>query len=378
MTFPYGGGDVLPNGAPLPSVPSLPNPPAARDAVSNHSSTCPTAQTGTPSPCASAASKTSIPSTPGNAEKNEDTPAGVARAAALLPQGMSVSTAPRTSRTRGANYTTVDDVLIARSWLSVSEDPISETEQKSNAFFDRTHSVYTTMKDPFSTDRNYESVKSRVKLLLKECVKLAGCPAPVRRAKPTVVSEGDIIKLATGIYNNGKMGNIHDPCGRDFRFMEAWKVLKEYPKFTAGFENRRDDTVHTTEDANTQAVRQNGTALVLSGELDATTERTERNAKENVKTRPIGRRKAKELQTEEATSTKKLHLITVPIDLQRARNGALERYNDILLFSSCTMEGNSAQTKEFFDLMRSDALSRVRRRIGKEERSVERPNGEQD
>lgn len=55
--------------------------------------------------------------------------------------------------------------------------------------------------------------------------------------------------------------------------------------------------------------------------------------------------------------------------LQRARNSALDRHNDITIFSNAPAECDKQATIEFFNLLRSEALekARIRAEIARKE-----------
>ncbi|PXF42792.1 Glutathione S-transferase T3 [Gracilariopsis chorda] len=119
-------------------------------------------------------------------------------------------------RFRGFNYTPVDDSALARAWLLVFEDPVIGSEQKSLDFFKGVSNFFFILKPPTTEMRSTDSLKGRIKLMNKECVKFTGCVAAIRHSKPTGVVDDDIVRIATALYKNIKITSTADNCGKPF------------------------------------------------------------------------------------------------------------------------------------------------------------------
>ncbi|PXF44609.1 hypothetical protein BWQ96_05640 [Gracilariopsis chorda] len=78
--------------------------------------------------------------------------------------------------------------------------------------------------------------------------------------------------------------------------------------------------------------------------------------------RPLGRHKATEKLSKQEATGKKLKIAAKAVELQRQRNAALDRQNEILLFSNASKGVNEDETLEYFRLGRQEAIVNARRR----------------
>ena len=83
-------------------------------------------------------------------------------ASVLLTSSESVTATPRT---RGANFTSTEDVAVGRAWVRVSEHPVKRAEQRSFRFYERTCEFYHTFKSLSCEERTMESIRARSKLI---------------------------------------------------------------------------------------------------------------------------------------------------------------------------------------------------------------------
>lgn len=256
-------------------------------------------------------------------------------------------------RSRGTNYSSLEDCALATAWLKASEDPILGSEQTSLMFFTKIFELYGQLKPPTAEERTIESLKSRCKLINKESVKFTGCVQKIRRSKPTGVNDEDIYRTATALYNGVNINSAADNCGKPFKFFAAWKLLRNHQKFMGGYSN---DTPKSSMDDHTPD--EDDAAVVISDEG----ERLAKTSEKRSDGRPKGRRKAKEALARADSAVKKLKLAQVAVDLQKERNEALDRHNEILLFSNAPAECDTAETVEFFNLLRAEALRKARTR----------------
>ena len=122
--------------------------------------------------------------------------------------------------------------MLARAWVRVCQDPIIGTEQKSQAFYERIEAVFNRLRSTASELRTADSAKARCRLLHKCCMKFNGSVPSVHLAKPTGVSDVDIEKVATILYNSVKMSSATEECGRIFKSLNAWRLLKGHLKYS--------------------------------------------------------------------------------------------------------------------------------------------------
>lgn len=226
----------------------------------------------------------------------------------------------RARTTRGASFTPSEDASIAKAWVDVSEDPIVGAEQKGDMFYDAITEAYNNKYKPSNREwRTTESVKKRSKLINRSCVAFGGCVARVHRMKPTGTSPDDLNNLATALYNEVDVCNANDDCGAPFKFMMAWRVLCEHPKFMMEAENSGDSAggqhgVVAGEDGSSNA------DITEGGGGDASTDRSDEKGSK----RPVGRRKAKDDAKRDEMACKKLRLAEDAIEAQTTRNSILK------------------------------------------------------
>lgn len=124
-------------------------------------------------------------------------------------------------------------MAITRAYIRVSTDPIIGTDQKGATFYKRIYDSYVPRKPLSAVVRPFTSVETRVKQLLKECVRFSACFKSVKDMKRSGYTEDDEFWVATALFNNRKVDHPREDVGKPFRFLECWSVLRELPKFAA-------------------------------------------------------------------------------------------------------------------------------------------------
>lgn len=251
---------------------------------------------------------------------------------------------------RGSSFTADEDAAIARAWISSSENPIIGSEQTGDTFYGKITSVYNEEFKPANREsRSFESIRARTKTIHKQCVRFSGCYIRVMRSKPTGVSPDDLIRLATAMFNDVVVKNASEDCGKSFKFLSAWTILKEHDKFfAAAAENKV--TSSSKEDENEGSVKKTDSDS-NGDEVGSTTSR-----------RPIGRRKAKELQLRDLHARKKLKLGAELLETQKERNSAIQRDIDIRLFTNSPAGCSQDDSVEFFNILRKEAFARYKKK----------------
>lgn len=266
------------------------------------------------------------------------------------------ATTPNPKPVRGSNYTPNEDAALAKAWINISEDPIVGAEQKGDDFINEVTEVYNNKYKPSNREnRSVESIKKRCKVVNKACVSFAGCVARVRRMNPTGVSPDDFLNMATGLYNGFEMVNAREDSGVPFKFMLAWKVLCEHPKFMAQVEPMQK-YVSSSNENDEENLTNRATVVEEEG---GSREGKEKDNKDNRK-RPIGRRMAKDMVRREELTRKKLRLAQKALDAQYARNKILLEHTEMMTFAQSPAGCSQSDSVEYFNLIRQRALRRVR------------------
>lgn len=257
------------------------------------------------------------------------------------------------ANSRGCNYSADEDSCLARAWVHVSENPVIGSEQTGNTFYEKIRAHYMQMKPEAIPARPLASITTRVKLIVKNCVRFSACHSAVVRSRPTGVSDDDIIRISTALFNNKKIKEPTDDIGKPFKFLQSWLLLRYHQKFLAG-ESATSAKKIIPSDTECHAEESGCLSNDLSGAEKPGPGRGESAG------RPVGRRKAKEDIAKDINAKKKLRLAEHAIKIQEERNFALARHNEILLFSNGPGGSDSPEAKEYFKLMQEEALIAAR------------------
>ena len=287
-------------------------------------------------------------------------------------------------KARGFNYSSDEDCSVTRASIQASENAITGSEQKSLEFCSKVHDAYNGFKSEDHPQRTLQSVKSLVKLVSKSCVQISACFASVKRSKPTFLSEEDLIRMATAIYNGKHISRPCDDVGKPFKFIRAWQILRNHENFNVANSTQSQRT-HDVGDEDcpngslgpyfSPAYKGAGDGKSASNK-SATKTDTSMESKGAANTgssnceRPVGRCKAKEGLSKQDATRKKVKIAAEAVKLQLQRNAALDRHNEILLFSNALKGVNEEETLEYFCLRRQEAIWNALRR--QKERDKER------
>ena len=201
--------------------------------------------------------------------------------------------------------------------------------------------------------------------MVKECVKFAACYKSAVAAKPSGVDEDLVIQLATGLFNGAQMARPTDHPGKQFRFLAAWKVLRVHPKFLHG--DGDDETITKKRTESSSAATPSSATL----DSDDCEENTPVEAARSSSARAVGRKRAKDDKLKLQLQFKKVKPAEATLQSANARNEALARHNEILLFTQGPGGASSEELKEFFTLLRAEALTKARKRL---QDSTDSPN----
>lgn len=268
-------------------------------------------------------------------------------------------TATAGDKKRGCNYTVDEDVCIARAYVHVSTDPISGSEQKSMTYYRRIYEYYKMKKPTDALLRPESSIETRVKDIQKQCVRFSACFSSVQKMKRSGVNEDDEIRLATALFNKIKVNHPQEDVGRKFKYLKAWNILRDLPKFAAGGEEQT--SAPAPAPASSSPSGESSTEAVRSGGPHSE--------------RPVGRKRAKELKAKEEQHNKRIRLAQAALELQKKQVHELEEHNNILLFSNGPGGSDSEYAREFFAMRQKSALEKLRASMEGEDGSVHGMDG---
>lgn len=189
--------------------------------------------------------------------------------------------------------------------------------------------------------------------------------------KRSGVCERDEVCLATAPYNKKKVQHPNEDVGPPFRFLGCWESLRVLPKFSAAGQVEQSKS----EDDNRDPSVSDTEKTIGSSEESCVKQEVKDESKVRVKIksedRPVGRQFAKQQRALEQHRSKKLRLANEVILLQKKQVEALERHNDIHLFTQGP--GGADMGKEFFLMQQNKRL-----KIMKDELEKEKNNKDDD
>ncbi|XP_057432843.1 glutathione S-transferase T3-like [Lotus japonicus] len=116
-----------------------------------------------------------------------------------------------------------DDIILLQTWLNISKDSVTGTDQKAEAFWRRVEHQYNKYRKVGSPERKWSQLKSRYHTLSKAVSIFVGCYKKVTNPPKSGYSERDIMADACSLYNAMEKT-------KTFNFEHAWRVLKDEPK----------------------------------------------------------------------------------------------------------------------------------------------------
>ncbi|MBW0471750.1 hypothetical protein O181_011465 [Austropuccinia psidii MF-1] len=122
---------------------------------------------------------------------------------------------------RSANYNDLEDIQLCKSWIEVSEDPLTGTDQTNSTFWARVLQSY--QQGTSHTQRTAVSLKSRWGALQHSVNKFSGCVQQIQRMNQSGVTAHDQLSKATNLYS--------ELYKKPFVNMSAYNILSKAPKW---------------------------------------------------------------------------------------------------------------------------------------------------
>ncbi|XP_051149240.1 glutathione S-transferase T3-like [Andrographis paniculata] len=121
-----------------------------------------------------------------------------------------------------------EDELLISAWLNTSKDAVTNTDQPSSAFWKRIATYYMENKPESATSRGVTQCKNRWSKICKSVQKFVGCYEEANRNMRSGQSSTDVLNAAKKIYSN-------DGESKDFVHKDAWRILRNEPKWKASY-----------------------------------------------------------------------------------------------------------------------------------------------
>ena len=192
---------------------------------------------------------------------------------------------------------------------------------------------------------------------MKECTRFSAMFATVKDLRRSGVNEDDEVRLATALFNKREVAHPNEDVGPTFRFLSCWEIMRALPKFAAAEHRAGKESEQESEqgvkndDSEDSKGGSKGTKVGLESKI---------SLKRKTEDRPPGRQFAKQQRALEQHRAKKLRMTSEAIALQKRHVEALERNNDIALFTQGPGGAESGMAKEFFAIQQKKRLDAMR------------------
>ena len=236
---------------------------------------------------------------------------------------------------RGKNFKPSESAVLASCWLAVSCDPVYGSDQTADSFWQKIAAQYNRSKSSADPVRSQQALQCHWTNVQRCVSKFCGIYNKTLNNLPSGWTEENVFDESLQLYCDAEK--------KDFKFIEAFKVLRSSPKF---------GTCQSTE------------GVIRNRETD--------EADENpfeTPVRPIGSKRAKlkktsdrDLQRNEihAAATTMAEEQKINNKLLAEQNRFLQEKNDMKLFQG-TPEG-----EEYFRLLRLEKLAALRERLNRQ------------
>jgi len=156
-----------------------------------------------------------------------------------------------------------------------------------------------------------------------------------------------------------EIGSVQDDCGKYFRFLGAWKILRTHEKFIVATEEKYQGKKTASNSVKSPAKSiQSGAELI---EEHDTANKEQSSGSSRDKKRPVGRKRAKDLKDIQEQRAKKLRIARQSVEAQQERNVALKTHYEIMIFTNAPPGVENSESFEYFRIMRARALASLRK-----------------
>ena len=129
----------------------------------------------------------------------------------------------KSSKKKTANYQENKDVWLCFLWISISEDPLVNTNKEDNTFWGRAATHYKEDL-PGATTRSFGSLKARWGVLQKAINKLRACVNKVKQHNQSGALVKDCLNQALRLCSEDQ--------GTIFKHLQCYNILMKAPKWS--------------------------------------------------------------------------------------------------------------------------------------------------
>lgn len=284
---------------------------------------------------------------------------------------------------RGKAWDVDENCLLARAWVSASEEPVAGADQKAKVFFDTMYRRFVEKAPCFGNVvegkygfRSSESCLKHVAELSADAQKFEVALRKVLACNPTGVNEDDILSMAVAVHM-GKARTmdyeIKSYCNNNWLGYKACCVWSLYPKWSICAATECEEESPQAVDAESAPTSQDVTLPTPSSSISnlgglkpgsAPESSVWRTPTDGTPGRLIGSRNAKLVRQEELRT----QALRSMAESAMRNSDALEERNAIALFSRPESE-SMPETEQFFVAIRQTHLSQAlkKARVAREE-----------
>ncbi len=253
-------------------------------------------------------------------------------------------------RQRGKNFSSSEDVKLCKSWLDVSQNAITGTDQKSETFWAKISDSFNSGKAITDEEfRSPSSLQSRWTSLQATVAKFCGVFQSVSNELHSGWSPEDILKEALTRYSEKSVKN------QPFTSLSCWEILRKYPKWA-------NYTEMLTKKRSAQPNSRSGDGRSENADPDEPDSVASLNPSPAPAARPEGTKKAlKRAKLMDVTNAEKeKHRLQI-LETTRQKNSIMHDQVAMTLFA---LDKESAESKEFFQLKRLQYLKQLKAEMG--------------
>jgi hypothetical protein len=259
---------------------------------------------------------------------------------------------------RGANWKPGEDRVLSQAWLSATENPRVGTDQTSDEFWSTIAATYdsTRPRRELKFARSQNACMKRWKIIQAAVSKFCGCLNAVKQLNQSGKTIEDTIQDAHTMFE--------ERYGKEFLFVDFWRVVREAPKWKemdATRANRRVAGKRRAAEAmyNLEEYPEQTTISAMSVEDSA-------NMKVAQRERPLGKKKAKKIDSIEETFRKFVdysqdHMnrreeLKAEASREREERNARKETDRLFFMPTAHLD---EQAKRYLELRKKDVLERM-------------------
>jgi hypothetical protein len=251
-------------------------------------------------------------------------------------------------RGRKSNFSKAQDMNLVLSYMDISQDPISGTDQRHSTFWEKINVKYHTleaarlMKKVIELSeeetRTTKALENRFGVISKTCQEFTGCVEEVRSLKISGLNAELEMEKAMQLFKGRFKG--------EFKFNDLWMRLRQLPKWATAKKRKTIAIASSSSGDIKSSSSSTGPIITINDEDISTTSAS-----------IIGSKQAKRLRQDEDEEIK---VAKAKIEVTQKVADAMWLKQKIKLFTTKTNDLDD-QGKEFFSMMKTSVLDEMKK-----------------